>query len=348
MSHRSLRVRRLTMIESAEDVSLWLKRAHEQWCTNDLIAIRIKNSNDIAIGCTVPLPFEHHTRNGNWWGLNWDAAGEATSVEDGACSGQSFSEGGFTFTVSEEPSTLLAVDAITLTGKVVGVGVLDIQSAFVEDRMVQWYRVSLVPKCCAVDDATVHAVLEVEVTHNEIATRESGKSEYLLHDIPTSIHCDVVDVSTTQFLFPTCFLTGTGAFVVSNVLCVKNITTDMVSVQLAVTGNSSCVRVQPPGKVVLKEGEKAYFVATWDVFKKFAASTKEGVPIEMHVMLVAGGEELRPVAIQMFGETPRASATNAAFHYWVNTTMITNRPCAAEELTLLKTMLPVFQVGKSE
>ncbi|ORC88020.1 uncharacterized protein TM35_000192640 [Trypanosoma theileri] len=341
-SQKTLRVRRLTMIESAEDVSFWLTRVQEQWCTKDPIAIRVK-SGDGVIGSTIPLLFGYHSDKVGWWGMNWDSADTIDQLSREIETSNDLLGEGFAFTVREEPSTLLALDIITITGKVLAIGVLDIRAAFLEEEELQSYCLSLVPESCVVDDETVHAVLKVEV----ISSKNCREITPISCGIPTSINCGVVEISTTKLFFPSCFLTGSGSFVVSNVICMKNITTDSITIQLALTGSNDCIHMHPPGKVSVEAGKKAYFVITWDVFKKFASKTKEGVPIELHVMIFAEGESVQPITFEMFGQSPGASSSNMAYHYWVNTTLITNRPCSAEDVAMLKTILPVFQVSKS-
>lgn len=174
---------------------------------------------------------------------------------------------------------------------------------------------------------------------------------------PLDFNFGPVRVSTLRMYFPTCFLNDSGQYVVSNIICAMNNTENgVLSLQLvarrrggerrdAAIDPSQLLLVYPREPVLVRPQQRAFFSLTWGIGRSPVGfrSLQESVLVQL---CVAGPVvPSSPIEFEvMCAHPPQDSATDHyPFHYWVNTTMLTNRPLSEErELPYVRSVLPVF------
>lgn len=251
---------------------------------------------------------------------------------------------------------VVVLEVLTPEGKVVSTTIVNI-SSLTEQQPIQHFALLVTPNAVAsVDDTAIHGVLRLTVMmpiymetrqllHNAPAFLDALKFSPEAH-VPTPIRAsDSVTLSSTHMYFPSSILTGTGAYFVSNVLCIKSTTSREVSVELVVTGDSHLIHLQPSYAVLQPQG-RCYFICTWNPFKRFTP-TAEDAKVKIHVLIQEGGENKPPVDVELYGVPPRPAQSNPPFLLWVNMTMMSNIPCSAVELEGLVKELPVFGFASS-
>eukprot|EP00658_Telonema_sp_P-2_P061191 TRINITY_DN49934_c0_g1_i1.p1 TRINITY_DN49934_c0_g1~~TRINITY_DN49934_c0_g1_i1.p1 ORF type:complete len:168 (-),score=21.90 TRINITY_DN49934_c0_g1_i1:112-615(-) len=114
-----------------------------------------------------------------------------------------------------------------------------------------------------------------------------------------------------------------------------------LSMVLAAKGDSLAAKFHPPNGVVVMPGQRAYFSVTWSLEKAPGTALRDLYEVEL---LISGGAKPHPSALFRVHMTiPKDEAVLAPFHYWVNTTCITNRPLhPSQDLPFVRSVLPVF------
>jgi hypothetical protein len=110
---------------------------------------------------------------------------------------------------------------------------------------------------------------------------------------------------------------------------------------LAAKGDSLAARFHPQNGVVVMPGQRAYFSVTWSLGMPPGAALRDLHEVEL---LISGGPKPHPsVMFRVHMAIPRDEAVLAPFHYWVNTTCVTNRPLhPTQDLPFVRSVLPVF------
>lgn len=192
---------------------------------------------------------------------------------------------------------------------------------------------------------------------------------------PLDFNFGSVRLSTTSLFFPTTFLTPCGSYVVSNIVCAMNNTEDsIISLRVVVSErNGGGVATPPdaPGRnrnspppqptasmckgllivhpreaVALRPQQRAFFSITWGVGKPpvSSQSLQHNVSVQLEVQRGTPHDaSIAPIALELNCCQPSPDEMHKPFHYWVNTTMVSNRPLHEEhELPYVRSVLPVF------
>ncbi|CCW61994.1 unnamed protein product [Phytomonas sp. EM1] len=169
---------------------------------------------------------------------------------------------------------------------------------------------------------------------------------------PTPVTYSVLKFSADTLYFPACFLTGTGTYIVSNVIIVENCENKMVSIELVVTGDGSVMRISPSQVILHEKDEMGFFACTWNVFKPFTTTgrNRDGGTIRVRALISVDGESVPPMEVHLHNEPPRPSETNQGYLLWVNTTMIANISYSESKKAMIEARLPVYSIltGKEQ
>lgn len=188
------------------------------------------------------------------------------------------------------------------------------------------------------------------LTHNA-ASSSASASATTTTNMPLNHNYGPVRLSGVHMFFPSFLNSETGEFVVSNVLCALNATENtMLSMQLVARSRAPGGKffvVQPPDPVTVRPQQRMFFSATWPINGSVATFNSALWTLEL---VVLGAEPAcPPVEIQVFTTPPQSTdipaAEDVAYHYWVNTTLLSNRPLhVQQELPYVKSVLPVFML----
>lgn len=251
---------------------------------------------------------------------------------------------------------LIELEVITIFGVVKCTAVANISSVFAEAPL-QHFAAVLWPNGAAKSDPrTVFGVLEFTVALPEWLRAQSAPVAELVRfspaaRVPTPIATPVAAVSTVDLYFPACFLTSTGAYIVSNVVCFESASDREVAVRFATTGESHIVKVTPSKFTLRAKGERVFVCCTLDLFpraKPSAAAAARG-PLELttlYALLREDGVNVAPIDFTIHSEPPEPSETNPSFLFWANTTKVSNMPCMAHETAEMQAVLPVYAMLK--
>ncbi|EPY27768.1 hypothetical protein STCU_05570 [Strigomonas culicis] len=254
-----------------------------------------------------------------WVGVSWD------------------DDDGIVVPIADDPVLLLEVASVTKKGnKCLGIGVLHTQAMLCEDRQYAKMCVHMLPTAAAIDSTTVHIVAEVEVHSNLLD--EPPENNY----IPLEYNYGSVRVSTLDFYYPSFFLSSTGQYIISNVVCAMNMTeSSSLAMQLLPRGlAASYVQTNPPQVITVRPQQRVYFSGTWLLSQ--AACMRS-----MELQLTVNGSQrpTAPIIIHVHNSVPQPASSDLPYHYWVNTTCVTNRAMMpSQELPLIKTILPVHRL----
>lgn len=329
----SLRVIRLRLLDTAEAQDAWETRARKQWDGASSVTLRVMCGGSV-VGMTPPR------------GIQWDAApGLVWNRVVGSERDPSLFDH---LPLEEDPSVLIEVVSLARPpGHIVAMGTWNATSFVAGGGHHMRMMLHLYPKVSVADP--VYAVVEIEVTRSALEPPSVGahhaltSSAWAKQEIPLEFTCGPIRASLTDLYFPPFLVDCNGSYVVSNVICVANMLEEgTLSMVLVAKGNSSAVKFHPPNGVAVSPGQRAYFSVTWSMGQVPEASISH----EVHEveLLVSGGTKAHPtVQFRVHMGIPRDEAVLAPFHYWVNTTCVTNRPVhAANELPFVRSVLPVF------
>lgn len=317
-----LYVRRLALIDTAEDSHQWAARARRQWGGGKPIYVTISNKIK-EHGATPPQKIvfsrTQQAQQQTWSGIEWpNEAGIAVPLED-------------------DPVLMLEVAVMKSSKKsVLGLGIMNAQAMLAENRQYAKYTIHILPTQAAIDASTVHAVAEVEI-HSSLLDEPPD-----FNFTPLEYNYGTVRVSTVDFYYPSFFLTGTGEYIVSNVLCAMNMTeSSSLAMQLVpLRSAANYIATEPSQVITVRPQQRVYFSATWALTNRACMKT-----LEMQLTVNGSQQPSAPVLIKVHNQVPQISdATDLPFHYWVNTTCITNRQMLpSQELPLIHATLPVYR-----
>lgn len=314
----TLHVTRFTLIETAEETSQWASRAKDQWGgSSKPITIGV-TSQSVKRGSTVARSVTYSGKSQGWTGIEWGRGGEGIVVP-----------------LPEDPMLLIEVCAAKHPNRPVAVGVLDAQAMLAEGRQFAKYCVHLFQLHAAQDDDTVHALVEVEV-HSSLLD-DPPEDNFL----PLEYNYGSVRVSTVDFYYLPFLLNGSGQYVVSNVMCAMNMTeSSSLAMQLVPLKEAANYLLPNPSKVItVRPQQRVYFSASYVISQKACMR-----PMELQLTVNGSQPPSAPIIIKAHVGTPQPTATDIAYHYWVNTTCITNRQMMpSQELPLIRAILPVYR-----
>ncbi|CAJ1013592.1 conserved hypothetical protein [Leishmania braziliensis MHOM/BR/75/M2904] len=317
-----LLVRRLVLVDTAEDNFQWSSRAKQQWGGGKPLFVSVSNKFK-EHGSTSPrnMMFGHpqQSQQQSWSGIEWRESNSiAVPLED-------------------DPVLMIEVGVLRHGKKnVLGLGIMNTQSILTENRQYTKFTVHVLPTHISIDASTVHVVAEVEIYSSLL--RESPD----LNFTPLEYNYGTVRVSTVDFYYPSFFLTGTGEYIVSNVLCAMNMTEfSSLAMQLVpLRSSASYIATEPSQVITVRPQQRVYFSATWNLTHRACMRT-----LEMQLTVNGSQKPSAPVLIKVHNQVPQTSSnTDVPFHYWVNTTCITNRQMLpSQELPLIHAVLPVYR-----
>eukprot|EP00758_Cryptobia_borreli_P005219 Tbor_TRINITY_DN4781_c0_g1::TRINITY_DN4781_c0_g1_i1::g.16906::m.16906 len=163
-------------------------------------------------------------------------------------------------------------------------------------------------------------------------------------EMPLEYTVGAVRSSTMDLYFPNFLWDSEGSCIVSNIVCVANITeSSSLYMRMEAKNEMSGLVFHPSSGVVVQPAQRAYFSVSWNVFKASELPKKiDGVQL---LISSDDGFSKPPVTFNTHLSNPKGNAIQAPYHYWVNTTCITNRPvCASRELPFIRCVLPVFRI----
>ncbi|CCW66339.1 unnamed protein product [Phytomonas sp. Hart1] len=313
-----LYITRFRLVETAEETSQWSSRSKQQWDATNPIIIHVK-SKLVRIGSTPPKMIKYDRQG--WTGAEWGL------------------ESGFEVPIHEEPMLLIEVASTKHPNIIIGLGAFNVQSIATESNQYLRYCLHITPTKTAIDSEAVHAVLDVEI-HSSLLD-EPPESNYM----PLEYNYTAVRVSTMDLYYPPFLLSDAGQYIVSNVICVMNMTeSSSLAMQLVPLKEASVyINIEPPNVITVRPQQRMYFSATWIHSQKACMRALE-------IRLVVNGLQRpsAPIVIKAHLTIPQPTTTNIPYHYWVNTTCITNRSIlASQELPILRAILPVYRVLSS-
>ncbi|KAG5505519.1 hypothetical protein GH5_03548 [Leishmania sp. Ghana 2012 LV757] len=317
-----LLVWRLVLVDTAEDSTQWSSRAKQQWGGGKPLFMSVSNKFK-EHGSTSPqkLVFgdPRQSQKRSWSGVEWR---ESNSIS---------------VPLGDDPVLMIEV-CVHRHGKksVLGLGIMNTQSMLAENRQYTKFTIHVLPIHTAIDASTVHAVAEVEI-HSSLLHESPD-----LNFTPLEYNYGTVRVSTVDFYYPSFFLTGTGEYIVSNVLCAMNMTEfSSLAMQLVPLGSAaSYIATEPSQVITVRPQQRVYFSATWNLNNRACMRT-----LEMQLTVNGSQKPSAPILIKVHNQVPQTSGnTDLPFHYWVNTTCITNRQMLpSQELPLIHAILPVYR-----
>ncbi|EAN82804.1 hypothetical protein C3747_22g116 [Trypanosoma cruzi] len=312
-----LYINRLVFIDTAEDSRRWLARAKKQWGFDQPIAIRVMNESE-HLGTTTPQMIGSHA---GWTGISW--TGDAN---DGV---------GIDVPNHQGPMLVLEVVGGKSTLSIYGTGLINSSGMATEKRQYAKYCVHLFPTQTTFDSETVFAVVEAEIRSCAWDGRHGDEFA------PLEYNFGSVRVSTLDFYFPSFMLTGTGEYIVSNLVCAMNMTENSaLAMQLVPLMDArDYISVEPAQVITVKPQQRVYFTATWSIAERACMK-------ELQVQLVVNGSQppSAPINISVHNCPPQLKSTDTPYHYWLNTTCVTNRQFSlSQEFSLVFALLPVFR-----
>lgn len=151
-----------------------------------------------------------------------------------------------------------------------------------------------------------------------------------------------VSVSSVDFFFPSHFLSGRGQYIVTNVLCAKNMTdTNSLAMELVpLNGASRYLQTCPASVITVKPQHHAYFSATWDLQKM---PYRGSPPLELQLVVNGPHSPTRNILIRVHHSLPHSTSKDVPYLYWINKTCLSNREMPlADETSRLEQVLPVY------
>lgn len=257
----------------------------------------------------------------------------------------------------------LFLDVITASGTKLAVTEANVQGILGADvagePLVQHYAIVLTP-LSAKYDKTVNAVLEFSVVvgtnDGDAAIAMAASARY--SPVPTSLEAGgVCAFSTRTFYYPPSFLTGTGDYIVTNVLCVESRSDNAVRLEVALPEDLKRIGVLPDKKLILnRRGERAFFTFTWNVFDAYVSldadkdkdDEADHSAVGLHVLIRDGTENKAPVDVALIGGLPSpAEESTSPFMFYVNHARISNVACNAANEAALADILPISLVTRA-
>ncbi|CUG86318.1 Hypothetical protein, putative [Bodo saltans] len=113
----------------------------------------------------------------------------------------------------------------------------------------------------------------------------------------------------------------------------------------SITTCKDLLLVHPREAVTLRPQQRAFFSITWGVGKSpiSSQSLQHNVAVQLQVQRNADEPAIAPIDLELHCAQPQPDEMHKPFHYWVNTTMVSNRPLHDElELPYVRSVLPVF------
>lgn len=132
----------------------------------------------------------------------------------------------------------------------------------------------------------------------------------------------------------------------SNVLCAMNMTeSSALAMQLVPRGRAASYLATVPEQIItVRPQQRVYFTVTWILTQKAYMGH-----LEMQLRVNGVHQVSAPIIIQVHMSIPQHTVTDSPYHYWINTTCVTNRPMlSSQELPILKAALPVHRFLREE
>ncbi|KAG8346653.1 hypothetical protein ERJ75_000136800 [Trypanosoma vivax] len=315
-------IKRLVFIETTEDSNKWLCRARRQWGSGKPIAVRV-TENERPLGISSFVTVEKHD---GWVGAEWESDMNLNA------------DGGMGTGVSSHGLMLvLEIVGGEREGSTLGMGIFNGAPLIVDKRHCAKFPVFMFPTQTTIDQETVYAILEFEVRSNALSGEVSDGLSTLEYDFGS------VRVSTLNFYFPSFMLTKKGEYTVSSVISAMNVTEDAsLAMQLVSLSDARYyISAVPAHVITVKPRQRVYFAATWRNGEQ--ASTKK---LQMHLAINGSRPPSSPIIVNVHNSIPQPLASDTPYHFWVNTTCVTNRHFSlSQELPLLLALLPAFGVS---
>lgn len=271
----------------------------------------------------------------------------------------------FPINITQAAKGPLFFEVITGCGSKLAVAEANVQNILgrdVEgDPLVQHYASVLTPLSMKHKENRkdiVYAVLEFSVvvgsTDADAAVAMAASASYA--SMPTSLPAgETCAFSTNTLYFPSNFLTGTGEYIVTNVLCVESHSDNPVRLEVALPEGLKRVGVLPDKRAVIsKRGGRAVFTFTWNVFDAYVDldDAKDGdadhSAAGLHVLIRDGTENKAPVDIALVGDIPSSAAEGTGpFFFYVNHARVANIACSAADDAQLADILPISLVTRA-
>ncbi|CAD2220556.1 hypothetical protein AGDE_00005 [Angomonas deanei] len=313
----TLEISRFTLIDTAEDASVWCSRARSQWGGGKSIAIRVSCNSKVQ-GMSSPQKMNFSLSKKSWAGTEWD-------------------EKGIVVPLREDPIVLLEVVRVSKSSEtVLGMGFLHTQAVIAESRQYAKFCVHILPSNSAIDATTVHAVADVEILSSLLDDRPESNF------IPLEFNYNSVRVSTVDFFYPPFLISGSGQYIVSNIVCAMNMTeSSSLAMQLVpLKGAENFIRTEPAKVITVRPQQRVYFCGTWNLSQK-----PDMRNMELQLTVNGSQKPSAPIIIKVHVGVPESLTSDMPYHYWVNTTMVSNRTMLmSQELPLIRTILPVQRV----
>ncbi|KPI83291.1 hypothetical protein ABL78_7672 [Leptomonas seymouri] len=259
----------------------------------------------------------------------------------------------------------LSLDVITASGTKLAIAEADIQATLHDDvsgsPVVHHYAVVVAPlkaKPQAKQDNAVYAVLEFSVvigsTDSDTAILMSVSA--LSSSVPTSLEIgNTCAFSSRTFYYPPKFLTGTGDYIVTNVLCVESRSDNPVQLTVALPDSLKNMGVLPDKMTVIqRRGDRAFFTFTWGVFDAYVDIDAnkdidaDRSTVSLHLLIRDGTQNRAPVEIALIGDLPLPQAKNTGpFMFYVNHAKVSNISCSPIDSAILADFLPISLVTRA-
>lgn len=263
--------------------------------------------------------------------------------------------------IAQAAKGLLQLDIITASGEKLAVTEANVQAALDADvagaPQVQHYAVVLSP-LKERPGSTIYAVLEFSVvvgsTDSDAAVTLAASARY--SSLPTSLDIGgTCAFSTCTFYFPEKFLTGTGEYIVTNVLCVESRSDNVVQLEVALPEDLKRVGVLPDKKVVIsRRGERVFLTFTWNVFDAYVDlgadknGDAESGSAGLHVLIRDGTENKAPLDIALVGDIPHPTAKGTGpFLFFVNHAKVSNVASNLSDDAMLADILPISLITRA-
>jgi hypothetical protein len=121
--------------------------------------------------------------------------------------------------------------------------------------------------------------------------------------------------------------------------------TQSASAAVVTTPCKDLLLVHPRDAVTLRPQQRAFFSITWGVGKSpiSSQSLQHNVAVQLHMQRSADEPAIPPIDLELHCAQPQPDEMHKPFHYWVNTTMVSNRALHEDmELPYVRSVLPVF------
>ncbi|CAD2220555.1 hypothetical protein ADEAN_000807700 [Angomonas deanei] len=332
-------IKRLTLVDSAEDKMLWEGRAKTQWGIGEPLAVRVSGVDGSALGTTFPqnvLP----SSTTNLWSASW-VGGE----EEGKETEEAEVDVSINATTCLTDGGICAFEVLDMAGHLYSSCLTELK---VKDGVEEvTHSIILTPLASPTGEETIYAHLEFTLVRERYYEEKKQAGESFPR--PTAVTDSLTGVglahecvlfSTNKLFYPSQFVTGSGAYFVSNVITVESTSDHPVDVELLFSGGGEGkqISISPSSISFTQKGERRHFICTHNVFKKYGEDSK------LYAIIQEGGENRIPFTIVSSNGFPRMD--DGLFLMWVNMNKLGNIVFSDEETGEIKKQLPVFSLSK--